>query len=240
MRTSGFITSILLLLLVCPSQAQEVDSVKTDKLKFVPSGIRVGMDLVSYGQAVVKNGIKAFTQGEVRQWKFNADIDIHRYFLNFEYGKFERQWNDPYFIYINEGSFFKVGPDINFLQRDPDHSALFVGFRYAKANYSDIIIFDYTNDYWSDGSNFAENTTLKSSWYEITTGMKVRIYKFLWTGYTARFKFNVNDNHANNELSPYWIPGYGLAEAESRWGFEYWLMFRIPFRKYSPVVPKVK
>jgi hypothetical protein len=239
MRTSGFIISALLML-VSMSVLAQVDSVKAGKSKFVPTGLRVGFDLVSYGQAVKKNGIKALTQGEVRQWKFNADIDFHRYFLAFEYGHFERLWIDPNFLYNNNGTFYKIGPDVNFLHRDADHSALFVGFRYAKATYSDNITFGYTNGFWGDGAKYVENNSLQSSWLEFTTGMKVRIYKFIWTGYTARFKFKVNDSYPNNELAPYWIPGYGRAQEESRWGFEYWLMMRIPFRKYSEIEKKTK
>ena len=215
------------------------DSLKKPS-KYLPTGVRIGMDLISFGQGVETNGVRAITQADVRQWKFSADIDFYRYFLNIEYGIFDRQWDAPNSTYINKGSFLKIGPDVNFLHRDPDQSALFIGMRYAISNYEDNLQYNYSNVFWSDGSDFVDNSSLSSQWFEITTGIKVKLSTYIWMGYTARFQFNVNDNHASNELAPHWIPGYGFAVNESDWGFEYWLIFRIPFREYTPAPKKKK
>ena len=214
------------------------DSTQKAPSKFMPTGLRVGIDLVSFGQGVQKNGIRAFTQGDVRQWKFNADIDIYRYFLNFEYGRFERTWISSTSNYTNQGSFFKIGPDVNFFHKDPKKNALFIGFRYSRANYEDNIATNYTNVFYGDNTKLASNNSLRSRWFEITTGLKVRLTKYVWSGYTARFKFSVNDNYESNALAPHWIPGYGAATRESSWGLEYWLIFRIPFQKDMPVETK--
>lgn len=241
LKTFKYLTSISLLVLSLNCVAQ-YDSLYADstwyKTRFKPTGVRVGVDLVSFGQGVVSNGLSALTQGEVRQWKFNADIDFYRYFLNLEFGQFDRVWLAPESTYINEGTFFKIGPDINFLHRDPDQSALFIGFRYARANYEDLISFSYANSFWQDGSGVERNSSLSSRWFELTTGLKVKLSKFIWTGYTARFKFSVNDNHTSNDLIPHWIPGYGFAQEESQWGLEYWLIFRLPIGKYIPAPKK--
>ncbi len=196
------------------------------------------MDLISFGQGVQTNGIRAFTQGDLRQWKFNADVEFYRYLLSFEAGEFERVWIAPGSTYLNKGTFYKIGPDINFLHRDPDHTVLFIGFRYARSNYEDFIVTNYSNVFWGDGEIREANQDLSSRWFELTTGIKVKLYKFIWSGYTARFKFMVNENHANNALAPHWIPGYGRSAKESNWGFEYWIMIRIPFRKYPPLPEK--
>ena len=36
----------------------------------------------------------------------------------------------------------------------------------------------------------------------------------------------------------YFIPGYGKAEGDSRWGFNYQIFYRIPFRDKPPYKPK--
>lgn len=209
----------------------KTDTTKIAPSKFKPTGLRVGIDLVSFGQGVQTNGIRAFTQGEVRQWKFSADIDIYRYFLNLEYGRFDRFWFNQTSNYYNEGSFIKIGSDVNFLHKDPKKNALFIGLRYARSKYSDYIVYDYTNVFYGDNTKTVSNNELKSNWLELTTGLKVRLTKYIWSGYTARFKFSVNNNYANNPLAPFWIPGYGAASRESSWGLEYWLIFRVPFKK---------
>lgn len=217
----------------------QIDSTRNNS-RFFPTGVRIGIDLISFGQGVQTNGIRAITQADVRQWKFSADIDFYRYFFNVEYGIFERQWDAPGSTYINKGSFLKVGPDVNFLHRDPDQSALFIGMRYATSFYEDNLSYEYSNVFWGDGSDFVENKSLSSRWFEVTTGLKVKLGEYIWMGYTARFQFSVNDNHATNELAPNWIPGYGLAQEESNWGFEYWLIFRIPISEYIPAPKKKK
>lgn len=243
MKILRYIISLVFICLVFGAKAQ-VDSTLIDSLnfkkRFIPTGLRVGMDLISLGSGVVKNGLSAITQGDVRQWKINADIDFYRYFLNVEYGIFDRQWEGPGLnsIYNNKGTFFKIGPDINFMHRDADQSALFIGLRYARASYEDELIYNYNNTYWGNGVGSLSNEHLKSQWFELTTGIKVKLYKFIWSGYTARFKFNVDNNYSGNELAPHWIPGYGRASEESRWGFEYWLILRIPFREYTPAPKK--
>ena len=69
----------------------------------------------------------------------------------------------------------------------------------------------------------------------MVTGLKVKIWKYLWLGYTARFKFGV-DTFERNELIPHEIPGFGRADETVIWDFDYWLMFRIPIRKAPTVL----
>ena len=48
-------------------------------------------------------------------------------------------------------------------------------------NTSDPVWGDYQNTYTSDGE--------KARWFELTGGLKVRMWKNFWLGYTARYKF---------------------------------------------------
>ncbi|MBL6444957.1 hypothetical protein JMN32_01460 [Fulvivirga sp. 29W222] len=203
------------------SQKEKVQ-LDTTSRRFIPTGIRVGADLIGFG--------KSFSKVDYKQYEFQADIDFYRYFLNVEYGQMERTLENSNSLYTVEGSYFKVGPDINFLHRDPDQSALFFGLRYATTTFSDELNFSYTNDVFGDGTSQISNTDLKADWFEMVTGMKVKMWKFIWLGYTARFKFGI-DTFERNELIPHEIPGYGRADKNVSWGFNYYLIFRIPLRK---------
>jgi len=229
MKISGFII-ISLLLFAGPAIAQKDIVPDTVRGKYAPSGLRIGFDLISGGQAIVKNGIKAITQGEYREIQFSADIDFYRYFLNFEYGLFDRQWTSSDGYYINKGSHYKIGPDVNFLHRDPDGSALFFGLRYAFANFSDESNYRTSSSYWGSGRNTIENNNISADWFEITTGLKVKLTRIIWLGYTARFQFGA-DNFEGKQLIPHWIPGYGRADETSSWGVDYWLIIKVPFKK---------
>jgi len=232
MRIFAFII-ISFICAIRPVIAQNNLEPDTVKGKYKPTGIRIGVDLISAGQGIYKSGIKSITQGAYQELQFSADIDFYRYFLNFEYGVFDREWIKPdglNAVYKNSGSHFKIGPDVNFLHKDPDGSALFFGMRYAWSGFSDQLTYDYSSGYWGDGSNQLENTSVSAHWFELTTGLKVKLTRILWMGYTARFKFGIN-SFEKQQLVPHWVPGFGLADEKSFWGLDYWLIFRVPLKK---------
>lgn len=235
MKISGF---IIISLFVCfSSSAQNEDIVPdTVKGKFIPSGIRVGFDLISFGQDIVEKGIQAFSGDGFNELHFTADIDFYRYFLNIEYGIYNRQWTRTDGFYINTGDFYKIGPDINLLHRDPDASALFFGLRYAWANFSDEVVYNTESEFWGSGGNRVSNDDLSADWFELTTGLKVKLTRILWLGYTARFKFSV-DTFEGRQLIPHWIPGFGRADERTWWGLDYWLIIKIPFKKEVKAEP---
>ncbi|UII33514.1 DUF6048 family protein [Fulvivirga ulvae] len=223
-----YLISIFLLTITTLTYAQKVKvQLDTTSRRFIPTGIRVGGDLIGFGKTLRKD--------DYMQYDFQADIDFYRYFLNVEYGQMERTLENATATYKVEGSYFKIGPDINFLHRDPDQSALFFGLRYASTTFSDNLSFSYTNDTFGDGNSEISNNDLKADWFEMVTGMKVKMWKFIWLGYTARFMFGV-DTFERNELIPNEIPGYGRADKTVSWGFNYYLIFRIPLRKGAQTI----
>ena len=52
--------------------------------------------------------------------------------------------------YSNDGTYWRVGVDINLLVKDPDRNMLFFGARYGKANFSQdltvLALNEFTND----------------------------------------------------------------------------------------------
>ena len=71
----------LLSLLSTLAFSQKSDSVRADSVvrhRFVPTGIRVGTDLISI--------FKTQFQDDFSAWEVNADVDFHRYYLTVDYG----------------------------------------------------------------------------------------------------------------------------------------------------------
>ena len=46
------------------------------------------------------------------------------------------------------------------------------------------------------------------TWAELTSGIKVKVWKYFWLGATARFKFGL-DLDGNGPLQSYDVPGFG-------------------------------
>jgi len=221
-----FIINILLLIFPFALFAQNADSVKKvvpkEKKNYLPTGIRVGTDVISL--------IRTQTDENFSGYEFQGDVDFYRYYLTVEAGKWEKNFSTDEELYSNSGTYARIGADINFLLKDPDKNMFFFGFRYAKGTYSEEFIVTTNDPVWGTVETTYSNSDVHASWGEFTTGLRVKMWKFFWMGYTARLKFGLNTDKPGGLIS-YDIPGYGKTANDTTWGFNYQILFRIPFRK---------
>lgn len=206
--------------------AQKADSVKVDSTKqkkdFLPTGIRVGTDVISL--------IRTATENDFSGYEFNAEVDFYRYYLAVEAGRWEKKLITDEENYRNSGNYMRIGIDVNFLLKDPDRNAFFFGLRYGTSTYSEDLTLITTDPVWNTNTVTYSNDNLHASWGELTTGLRVKMWKFFWMGYTARYKFALNTNEPGGLVS-YDVPGYGRTGSSTTWGFNYLLLFRMPIRK---------
>ncbi|HEX6227139.1 MAG TPA: DUF6048 family protein [Chryseolinea sp.] len=231
MWRSSLIKIALLTMVATGVIAQERDSVRVDslaKISFIPTGIRVGTDLISLG--------KTQFQEDFKGWEVNADVDFYRYFLALDYGGGSRTFNSDSGNYSNDGTYWRVGIDVNFLLKDPDRNMFFLGARYGRSNFSqDLTV--YAHNQFTDTFELLTyaDKGVNAHWYELTGGLRVKIWKMIWMGYTARFKFGLKYEDTE-KIIPAEVPGYGQNYKDSYWGFNYQIFVRIPVRKQPPLV----
>lgn len=221
----------MLLLITTAAFAQDGDSVKADSVirrSFAPTGIRVGTDLISLGKTQFQNNFTG--------WEVSADVDFYRYYLAIDYGSWGRTFQSDFGNYENDGTYWRAGVDVNFLLKDIDRNMFFLGARYGRATFSEnlsVYAFnEFTNDY--ESLNY-QHSGVNGRWFELTTGLRVKVWKIIWLGYTARFKFGLKVDNTEN-IIPSDVPGYGRTFKDSAWGFNYQIFIRIPVRKRAPVV----
>jgi hypothetical protein len=200
------------------------DSVKTDsvKNKFLPTGVRIGTDVLSLVRSSVKDDFKG--------WEANADVDFYRYHFAVDYGTWGRTYRSDSADYDNDGRYWRIGGDVNFLLKDPDRNIFFIGLRYGHSSFSEVMTIRSKDPIWGELTKMYNNPSVTSRWVELATGIKVKIYKIIWLGYTARFKFWLK-NSGDSEMIPHDVPGYGRTNKENTWGFNYQIFVRIPTRK---------
>lgn len=203
-----------------PAEVKKIDTVK---INYAPTGIRVGTDLIAIGRSQVGTNFDG--------WEVNADLDFYRYYLTVDYGYWARQLPIKNGSFENAGNYFRVGADVNFLLKDPDRNMFFLGYRYGQSTfdhsstYSKYLVTDPINQ----STTYADKG-VDAHWMELTGGLRVKIWKMIWMGYTARFKFAPRAS-GYRELQPYDIPGYGTFEKKIYWGFNFQLFVKIPVRK---------
>lgn len=224
----------LLVALALPALAQkkaDKDSA-TVKPSFVPTGVRIGTDMI----ALAKTSYDKTFNG----WEMNADVDFNRYYFAVDVGSWGRKYlsDGDSANYSNSGRYFRVGADVNFLKKDPDKNMFFLGLRYGNATFSENLSVIRIDPLWKDLSGAFENNNVNAHWFELTTGLRVKMWKMIWMGYTARFKFGLGTS-STPVMLPHDVPGYGRTDKNSYWGFNYQIFVRIPVRK-SPAVPSEK
>lgn len=196
--------------------------------RFLPTGLRVGTDVISLAKSEFQNNFSGY--------EFTADIDFWRYYAVFEYGSWARAFKSDAGPYNNNGTYWRVGADVNFLLKDADRNMFFLGMRYGHSTFSETYQIAVTDPIWGSLTQTYTNTDVSARWTELTAGIKVKVWKFIWMGYTGRFKFWLKTGDTPTML-PHDVPGYGLTSRESYWGFNYYVFLRVPFRKLPPLPP---
>jgi len=215
-----------------PDSSNEVDSVeqkivepekpKVPKSFFIPTGIRLGTDLLALG-------VNAFGNNRER-YEFQADIDFHRIYLIGSYGINQYNTSGEDFEYENNGNYFRIGLEADFLKFDPDYNTLTFGLRYARANFSESLHTNIVNPVYGTYEENLSNDNVSARWFEMTAGLRVMVLKNLYMGYNFRIQLNRKLFNAT-EFRSYDIPGFGRAEFDNRWTFNYYLTYRIAWKE---------
>lgn len=164
-------------------------------------------------------------------WELNADADFGPFYLAGDYGRWAK--NETLVNggdYHNEGTYWRLGADVNILKKDPDRNMLFLGLRYANSSFSDRINLTVDDRYFGTQQYVLSNPNASAAWIELVAGLRVKVWKEFWMGFTSRLKMALAVR-GNGELSTYDVPGYGVISGGSTWGFNYQVFWRIPFER---------
>lgn len=192
----------------------------------MPTGVRIGTDVI----ALVKTSYDETFKG----WEVNADVDFYRYYFAVDYGYWAREYIADDGNYSNDGTYWRAGADVNFLTKDPDKNMFFFGMRYGRSIFSENLVVEKIDPIWGPINSSLTNSNVNAQWFELTTGLRVKIWKMIWMGYTARLKFGLKIDYTP-EMLPHDVPGYGRADEESYWGFNYQIFVRLPVRKSTSI-----
>ena len=199
-----------------------ISSCSFGQSKYIPTALRVGTDLTLIGGRIFGTGRN--------QYELNTDLQFGKYFFALDYGFGSRQHVRDDFIYEFQGSYFRIGVDYNFIPDDPDNNLIFGGLRYGRAFYSDKINYQIIDEIFGIYNFGYENPSINGRWFEVVAGMKIKVWKQLFLGYTLRYKLFRKVSGAEN-FSTYEIPGYGRAANSNATGFNYHIFYQIPFNR---------
>lgn len=229
-----YIFSILFLLLSYSTFAQANDDdtvavkINTDTLK----QLRIETDISKFFSNNWSNNRKSYEFSIDYYWRKDLYIVA-------EGGWGSAHLNDSILNYSSTNTFFKAGINKSMLTRvlPNDWDMAFVGFRYAIGliNRSDASY--VTRDpYWGYTSGTIAGKNITAHWAELVAGVRLELYKGIFTGWTVRGKFLLNKGQLK-ELPPFAIAGYGKGDRNTIFDFNFHLGYAIRWQKKPTVRP---
>lgn len=216
-KMSKYIFSLLLLFPAISLFAQKAEW----------NGISVGTDLSRF--------VVPFIDSTRYGWEFSGDYEIIKnLFLVAEIGSGTTNLNTSKYNYSLTGGYTRLGVDYNYMKNiDPtSKDQMLIGLRYGftrfKHQATNITI---TDDVWGDftGGKIGPNW-LTASWFEVSTGMRARLFNNFYLGWSLRMRVRVGMTN-DTKMFPYSIPGYGRAWNGTWLGINYSLYYKIPVYK---------
>jgi hypothetical protein len=225
---SRYLSSLVFILLSLSSKGQELKEPEIIP-DWKPSMIFFSADLVGLTRLGSSNNLKS---------EFSAKMDFDRFFLAFDYGLHKTNFAGNNFDYSSNGSFFRIGPQIDFMRFNKGYSNLYFGVMFATSSFDDRIDYIQNGGFW-DGENLSfANKQLKANWFELNLGISAKIIGPLYLGYTIRFKL-AKSLSGEEELRAFEVPGFGTSGGGSTFGFNYYITYRFGMRKKEvPEKPK--
>jgi hypothetical protein len=229
-KTSGFISSLLLLFSTVAGAQSTSDTVAADKpaIRANKTQLRLGWDLANTARGFLVDG--------VRSYELCADY----YFKNELYWAAEAGWgnsaiNYPVLNYRSDNFFLRAGFDKALFnrKRPEDWSMAFIGLRYGVA----VTRRGDAQYFTDDGLGNKTNGVIPAKyfslhWLEIGGGIKQELFKGVFAGWTVRSRFALNQKSIG-DLKPAFISGYGPAERGLNFDFNFYLSYAFRWSKGS-------
>lgn len=245
---------------------------------YKPDAIRFGVDLTWGVRGLFsKDGPLGATQtyyGNNQAFEITTDMSFkdNRYFVVADIGYSTNSFLKPNFNdvlrkvdngfqYDIQGSYFRIGFDYNFMRRYFNNEVMFIGVRYGQSFFSHKFRYNPLPDALWNVSIVSpipvmemEQNGLVANWGEITSGLKVNLWKNIFLGYTIRIMFlgsvsggkevlkrsfvptSYIQHTSNATLTANDIPGFGNTEETVKLGFSLYAYYRLPFRKRPEIV----
>lgn len=194
-----------------------------NKIPFKFEGARLGLD--------VSRLLSMAVNPEGRYFEINSDFSFGRYLLSADWGLGRQNRVTDLLEYRTSGTYFRIGPDVNFIPENKDDNVFFLGARYGWCNFEEQLTTTYTHEDWGTFPVNSERRT-NARWFEAVTGLKARVWDNFYLGYTMHLKFGLKVND-DGRFTAYEVPGFGrVGDGEgSNFSFSYHVLYRIPYRK---------
>ncbi len=176
--------------------------------------------------------------------KYTYEAEAQYYLKNEYYAVAEAGWGGADVDYTDlkyttTNNFARIGFNKSILYRESaeDWDMMFIGLRAAMANVnrsaSAYVVYDSV---WGNVSGFSQAKSFNAVWAEVTTGIRVGLFKGLMAGWNIRGKFLMNGK-SFKDLAPLHIAGYGKGDKNANFDISMYVSYAIRWKRNSEVTP---
>ncbi len=224
--------------------AQQADSAATEadadeppaRKKYIGSHqLTVGVDVFH----PVMNNLRA------DRWTYEGELS---YYLKNEYclvadgGWGGSDVNYADLKYSTTNYFTRLGFNKSILYRESakDWDMMFIGLRAAGAGITrSSASYSTTDSVWGNVSGVTGGQSFAAIWAEVTTGMRVELFRGLMAGWNLRGKFLMN-GRSFDDLAPMHIAGFGKGDKTANFDFNLYLCYAIRWDRRVPPTEEAK
>jgi hypothetical protein len=213
----------LLLLLLCGTEAGAQRFLKLEK-DSIPlfRGFAVSFDMA---------GALQMQLSDYGQYEGALRLNLHdQYFPTFELGLGHANHEKDVITeisYKTTAPYFRIGADVNIMNKKHTGNRVFVGIRYAFTSYKVDISHPVMEDpIWKwDTTYEITGESCNMHWGEVLFGLDAKIFGPLHLGWSGRYR--IRFSHKDGVMGKTWyVPGYGLQDS-STLGYTFCISFDI-------------
>ncbi len=145
-------------------------------------------------------------------------------YLNFRYSQYN-------YDFKSQGGFIKLGVDFNLLSPFVSKGKYYagVGLRYGLGIFKYEIPYYERENYWGIYTGNIPSSTHMAHFLEVSPGIRSEIIKNITIGWTVRLRLLIYSG-AGKDIKAICIPGFGNGSKSFSPGFNYYLIFNIPYK----------
>jgi hypothetical protein len=218
---SRLVLSLLLLAFTSEAAAQRFLKLEKDTIPFF-RGFAVSADLV---------GLAQMQLGDYGQYEAALRLNLHdQYFPIFElgYGRANHEQDEVTgMTYKTQAPYFRLGADVNIMNKKHTGNRVFVGLRYGFTHYKvDVSHADYEDPVWKWNTVYdVQGVACYQHWAELLMGLDAKVYGPLHLGWSGRYRIRIA--HDDGIIGKTWyVPGFGLQDSSSL-GFSFYVSIDI-------------
>jgi hypothetical protein len=115
--------------------------------------------------------------------------------------------------YKTSAPYFRIGADVNIMNKKHTGNRVFVGVRYGFTNYKvDVSRIPKPDPLWGWNTEYSvEGSSCSQHWGEVLFGLDGKLFGPVHLGWTGRYRFRFS--HREGEIGNAWyVPGYGIQD----------------------------